>query len=380
MELFNVYQRFDVNLKNAQGAHVYDDKNQEYLDFYGGHGVISIGHNHAHWKNRIQDQMNGISFYSNSVRLDIQQELAFKLGEISSYPEHSLFLCNSGAEANENALKLASFHTGKKKFIAFKDSFHGRTSGTLNVTYNKKLASPMNKCNFPVSFIEINDVYMLKKILTEGDVAGVIIEGIQGVGGLNEASAYFFERLVTLCKEFGALLILDEIQSGFGRTGKFFAHQHSGIEADIITVAKGMGNGFPVAGVLISPEIQSYPGMLGTTFGGNPMACAASIAVIETLKKEKLLDNASQMELVVRQYIQDMPSVKKISGRGLMLGLEFNFPIDELRKTLLYDFKIFTGSSVNPNQLRILPPLCIQQEQLMILKKGLKLTAYESVH
>lgn len=380
MKLFDVYSRFDVHLKKANGVYVYDENENPYLDCYGGHGVISIGHNHPHWKTRIQEQMENISFYSNSVKLDIQDEFAEKLGAVSGYSDYNLFLCNSGSEANENALKLASFHTGKKKVIAFKNSFHGRTSASLNVTSNPSLSSALNKQNFPVCFLQLNDAYMVKEVLKKGDVAAIIVEGIQGVGGLDEPTEYFLEKLSQLSKEFGAVLILDEIQSGYGRTGKFFAHQHSGIKPDIITMAKGMGNGFPIAGLLISPEIKAISGQLGTTFGGNPLACAAGLAVLEILEKENLIENASNLGEVFLNEFSKLNGIKKIKGKGLMMGIEFEYPISGLRKELLYDFKIFTGSSANPKQIRILPPLSIKDYELGSLKSALKQIEYEEVY
>ena len=289
MSLFNVYPRFNITLAKGEGVYVYDTNNQQYLDLYGGHGVISIGHSHPHYVQQVTDQLTNIGFYSNSVNIPAQEMLATKLNEQSGYPNHQLFLCNSGAEANENAIKLASFHTGKKKVIAFKGSFHGRTAAALNVTDNPKLSAPVNLDNFPVEFIELNNIEQLTNSLEANDVCAVIIEGIQGVGGLGAPSDDYLNFLVQSCKQYGVVLILDEIQSGYGRSGKFFAHQHANIEADIITMAKGMGNGFPVAGLLIHPDIEPEYGMLGSTFGGNHLACAAAIAVLDTIESEQLI-------------------------------------------------------------------------------------------
>ena len=372
MKLFDVYPRFDITLTKAKGVYVYDENDQEYLDLYGGHGVISIGHSHPDYVSKITGQLSKIGFYSNSVNMPMQEELAQKLAQQSGYPEHHLFLCNSGAEANENAIKLASFYTGKKKVVAFKNSFHGRTAAALNVTDNPMLSAPVNRHNFPVEFIEMNNRRQLEKALRNKDVCAVIVEGIQGVGGLDMPSVEYLEFLAQQCKANGALLILDEIQSGYGRSGKFFAHQYANIEADIVTLAKGMGNGFPVAGLLIHPDIKATYGMLGTTFGGSYLACAAATAVLNILKKEKLLQNVQQVSKKIVADLQEIPQIKHIKGRGLMLGVELNFPVKELRAKLLYNHHIFTGSSANPNLLRILPPLCITAEQIKPFANTLK--------
>lgn len=361
MELFNVYPRFDVTPVKAKGAIVTDDKGIEYLDLYGGHGVISIGHQHPKWVKAISQQLNDISFYSNSVQMPIQGLLAEKLGKASGYPDYQLFLCNSGAEANENALKLASFHNEKKKVIAFKNSFHGRTAATLNVTDHPNLSASINQENFEVAFATLNDKASFLTI-ADNNVSAVIIEGIQGVGGLDLPSIEFLKFLKGWCENNDALLILDEIQSGFGRSGDFFAHQ--GVTADIITMAKGMGNGFPVAGILINPTIKAKPGMLGTTFGGNYLACAATLAVLEVIENEKLLNNAKELGENLTKELTSIPAVQQVKGKGLMLGVEFDFPIKALRQKLLFESKIFTGASNNPNLLRILPPLSITVEQL----------------
>jgi acetylornithine aminotransferase len=372
MELFNVYPRFDITTQKAKGVYIYDDKNQKYLDLYGGHGVISIGHTHPKYVQKVTEQLNAIGFYSNSVNMPIQNELAQKLAEQSTYLEHSLFLCNSGAEANENALKLASFHTGKKKVIAFKGSFHGRTAGSLNVTDNPKISAPINRNNFEVDFLELNNEEQLINSLQNNDVAAVIVEGIQGVGGLDAPSEDFLNFLALTCKKHKAILILDEIQSGYQRTGHFFAHQAANIKADIVTMAKGMGNGFPIGGLLIHPEIKASNGLLGTTFGGNHLACAAGIAVLDTLKEENLSKNVKEVSDFLIDELKTIPSIKNIKGSGLMLGLEFNFPIKELRLKLLKEHHIFTGASANPNLLRILPPLCITIDEIKPFVKVLK--------
>jgi len=376
MSLFNVYPRFDINLIKGKGVYLLDSNNQQYLDLYGGHGVISIGHSHPHYVKQIGQQLEAIGFYSNSIQIPIQEELAKKIGQQSGYVNHHLFLCNSGAEANENAIKLASFHTNKKKVIAFKGSFHGRTAATLNVTNNEKLSAPINLNNFPVDFLDLNDENQLINSLESNDVCAVIIEGIQGVGGLNAPSVEYLRFLSNSCKKYGALLILDEIQSGYGRTGKFFAHQYANIEADIITMAKGMGNGFPIGGLLIHPDIKAENGMLGTTFGGNHLACSAAIAVLDTLEDENLIENVQHVNEYIMEELKSISSIKSIRGKGLMLGVEFDFKIKELRAQLLYDYHIFTGASANPNLLRILPPLNISSGQikpfLIALKEILK--------
>ena len=372
MKLFNVYPRFNISLTRAKGVYLYDDQDQPYLDLYGGHGVISIGHTHPTYTAKLKEQLDSIGFYSNSVLMPIQDELVLKLSEQSGYPEHSLFLCNSGAEANENAIKLASFHTDRKKIIAFKGGFHGRTAGVLNITDNTNLSAAINAKNFPVEFIDLNNEEQLINALKDNEACAVIVEGIQGVGGLDIPSEAFLSSLATNCKKYGALLILDEIQSGMGRSGKFFAHQQANIEADIITMAKGMGNGFPIGGLLIHPKIEAKYGMLGTTFGGNHLACAASIAVLDTLKEENLMSNVTEVSNYVVRELETILPIKRIKGKGLMLGVEFDFPIKELRSKLLYDHHIFTGSSSNPNLIRILPPLGISKEQITPFISALK--------
>lgn len=372
MKLFDVYPRFDITPIKAEGVYVYDADNNKYLDLYGGHGVISIGHTHKHYVKRVEEQLQAIGFYSNSIQMPIQEELAKKLGELSGYPNYDLFLCNSGAEANENAIKLASFHTKKKKVIAFKNSFHGRTSATLNVTDNIKLSAPINIDNFPVVFLDLNNSEQLQEAFKSKDICAVIIEGIQGVGGLDYPTTPFLEEISALCKANEAMLILDEIQSGFGRSGNFFAHQDSDVKADIISMAKGMGNGFPVAGILIHPEIEASYGLLGTTFGGNHLACAASLAVLETIEEENLIANALETSSYLFEELKSISSIKKLKGKGLMMGIEFDFPIKELRNKLLFEDFIFTGASANPNLLRILPPLGITKKEITPFVQALK--------
>ena len=372
MNLFNVYPRFDINLTRAQGVYVFDDKGEKYLDLYGGHGVVSIGHNHSNYIQKITEQLGKIGFYSNSINIPLQNELAKKLKTQSNYVDHQLFLCNSGAEANENAIKLASFHTGKKSIIAFKKSFHGRTAAALNITDYPKLSAPINKRNFNVDFIELNNEKAVLESLQSKDVCAIIVEGIQGVGGLDEPSKEFLKFLKQSCETYGALLILDEIQSGFVRSGEFFAHQIADIQADLVTMAKGMGNGFPIGGVLIDPKIQASYGLLGTTFGGNYLACAASISVLDTLKNENIKENVRQQQDFLTDQFKTISQIKQIKGRGLMLGIVFDFHIQTLRMNLLKKHRIFTGSSANPNVLRILPPLCITSSELSPLISALK--------
>jgi len=372
MKMFDVYPRYPINIVKSKGVYLWDDKDQKYLDLYGGHGVISIGHAHPAYLSAIQKQIKKIGFYSNSIEIPLQQEFADLLSDLSSYDSYRLFLCNSGSEANENALKLASFHNGKKKVIAFKNSFHGRTAASVNVTNQPNISAPINNENFPVDFIELNNQEQLQQIFNKDDICAVIIEGIQGVGGLDMASEPYLKLLSNLCIEKGIVLIIDEIQSGFGRSGKFFAHQHTGIKADIITMAKGMGNGFPVAGLLINPAIKAKHGMLGTTFGGNHLACAAGISVVKTLKKEQLIENAEKIGKLLVNELKKIPSIKQIKGKGLMLGVEFEFAAKPIRERLLNEHYIFTGSSANPNLLRILPPLSINYEEIKVFPEALK--------
>lgn len=371
MSLFNVYPIYNITPVKALGAKVWDDKGQEYLDFYGGHGVISAGHSHPFYVKAVSEQIAKLGFYSNSIENPLQEELGKKLVSFSGYPDYSLFLCNSGAEANENALKLASFHNGKKKVIAFNKAFHGRTSAAVAATDNPSIVAPIN-AGHEVVFLPLNDEEALKAELAKGDVCCVIIEGIQGVGGLDEGTTLFFKAIEKACNDNEVVLILDEIQSGYGRSGKFFAHQYHYIKPDIITMAKGMGNGFPIGGILISPKFKASFGLLGTTFGGNHLACAAATAVLDVIEKENLMDNVNAMSTYFKEQAALILQVKNIKGRGLMLGLEFDFEINELRKKLIYNEFIFTGSASQKNLLRILPPLSINKEDIDRFFVGLK--------
>ena len=363
MKLFDVYPLYDVEPVKAEDCTVWDKEGKEYLDLYGGHAVMSIGHAHPHYVYKLKNQLDNIGFYSNAVQNSLQKELATKLGVLSGCDEYELFLCSSGAEANENALKLASFHNGKHRVVSFKNGFHGRTSAAVVATDNKNIVAPIN-AQQQVAILPLGDLDAVEAELKKGDVCAVIIEPIQGVGGLDEAETEFFQGLEMLCKEHNTCLVLDEVQSGFGRTGKFFGFQHHGITPDIISMAKGMGNGFPIGGILIAPHIKSKYGLLGTTFGGNHLACAASIAVLEVLEKENLIEKAQLTGEYFMNAVQDIPGVKKIKGRGLMLGLEFDYEVGSLRKQLIYDKRMFTGGAMNKNLLRILPPLTIQTQQL----------------
>ncbi len=371
MSLFDVYPLFDITPVKAKDVFVYDENDTQYLDLYGGHAVISIGHSHPEYVKNISDQVSKLGFYSNSIQNPLQNELAEKLGLFSGCEYYKLFLCNSGAEANENALKLASFHTGKKKVLAFKNGFHGRTSAAVAATDNQKIVAPIN-AQQEVDFIELGDLRAAELILKQNDVCAVIVEVIQGIGGLDESTSEFYKGLERLCKQFNTLLIADEIQCGFGRTGDFFAFQKHGITPDIISMAKGMGNGFPIGGILIHPDIEASYGLLGTTFGGNHLACAASLTVLDVLEKQDLLKHAKEMSDYFVAKTQKITEIKRVKGRGLMLGLEFNFPIAELRKTLIHTHHIFTGSSKNPNLLRILPPLTVQKEHFDVFFEALK--------
>jgi acetylornithine/N-succinyldiaminopimelate aminotransferase len=361
MDLFNVYPLVDITPVRALGAKLWDDKGQEYLDFYGGHAVISIGHSHPHYVQRLTEQVQNIGFYSNSVQIPIQRELAAKLGQASGYPEYSLFLCNSGAEANENALKLASFHTGKKRVIAFKGAFHGRTSGAVAATDNPKIVAPFN-ADHAISFVEY-DLAAVEQVLQGGEVCAAIIEPIQGVGGIIRPTDEFLQGLAALCAQYQALLIADEVQSGYGRSGKFFAHQYAGIRPDIISVAKGMGNGFPIGAILISPELKASYGLLGTTFGGNHLACAAGLAVLEVIEQENLVQHAAELGNYLRAELEAHAGAVEIRGRGLMLGIKYDFPIKDVRDKLLSEQHIFVGNASDPTVLRLLPPLTITKAE-----------------
>lgn len=370
MNLFDVYSLYDVVPVKASGARVWDDKGQEYLDLYGGHAVISIGHSHPDYVAAITDQLGRIGFYSNSVVNPLQEELARKLGVASGYEDYSLFLDNSGAESNENAMKLASFHTGRDRIVAFRKSFHGRTSGAVAVTDNPKIVSPFNS-HHKVSFCELEDAAGVEAELMKGDVAGVIIEGIQGCGGINVPTASFMQTLAALCRKYGTVLILDEVQSGYGRTGRFFAHQWYGIRPDIITMGKGIANGFPCGGILISPEFKAVKGMLGTTFGGNYLAMAAAISVLDVIAKENLVENALKVGEHILANIPASDRIKEVRGKGLMIGIEFNESVAPIRKELLFEKHIFTGVA-GSSMIRLLAPLCIGTEDADTFIKALK--------
>lgn len=361
MALFDVYPLFDIEIAKGNGCYVCDKNGTEYLDFYGGHAVISIGHSHPHYLEMMNEQMNKLIFYSNSVQNPLQVELAEKLGKLSGYEDYSLFLINSGAEANENALKLASFHTGRKKVISFQKSFHGRTSAAVKVTDNPKIVAPINN-SIEVEFLPFDAIEPVKNALAKEDVCAVIIEGIQGVGGIKIPSDNFLEQLEIECKKIGTILILDEIQSGYGRSGKFFAHQYSAVKPDIITVAKGMGNGFPIGGLLINPKLKAEHGMLGTTFGGSHLACSAGIAVLDVMKEENLIENSAEIGNYIISQLKTFKDIKEIRGRGLMIGIEMDYPVSDLRKKILFEQKVFTGAS-GTNIIRLLPPLSVSLKE-----------------
>lgn len=362
MNLFDVYPLNDVTIVKAKGSYVWDDEGNQYLDLYGGHAVISIGHTHPHWVKRIEEQLEKIAFYSNSIKIPLQQELAKKLGEVSGKEEYQLFLCNSGAEANENALKLASFHNGRKKIVAFNKSFHGRTSLAVAVTDNKNYVAPVNETN-NVTFLPFNDEEALQAHFDKygKEISSVIIEGIQGVGGINVASESFLKLIRSLCDKHGALYIADSVQCGYGRSGKFFSHDFAGVSADIYTMAKGMGNGFPIGGIIIAPHIKPKHFQLGTTFGGNHLACAAALAVLEVMKEEKLMGNAVMVGKYLRDELSQIPELKNIRGRGLMIGFDVPEEIGALKKNLLTNQKIFTGEA-KPNVIRLLPSLALKKK------------------
>ena len=362
---------FDVTPVKAEGSWIIDSGGRRYLDLYGGHAVISIGHSHPHYIERLEAQLHRIAFYSNSIRNPLQEDLANELGRMSGLEDYRLFLCNSGAEANENALKLASFQTGKKRILAFENSFHGRTSAAVAVTDNPAITAPLNT-QHEVTFLPLNQADLLISELEKGDVCAVILESVQGVGGLDMATTQFLEETADLCRTHGAVFIADEVQSGFGRTGKFFAFQHSDAQPGIISMAKGMGNGFPVGGILVHPDIEAKTGMLGTTFGGNHLACAAALSVLEVLEREDLLANAGDMEQYVRSKANRLPGLLRVKGAGLMLGLEFDREVAGLRKRLIYKHGIFTGSAKNKNLLRILPALNISRDLLDRLFQALE--------
>jgi acetylornithine aminotransferase len=372
MSFFNVYPLNPIAITKANGSRVWDDKGQEYLDMYGGHAVISIGHTQPHWVKRIEDQLHQIAFYSNSVIMPIQEELAKAINDISGKKDFQLFLCNSGAEANENALKLASFHTGRKKIIAFKKSFHGRTSLAVAATDNPSIVAPVNETD-NIIFLPFNDIDALDACFkqNENTIAAVIIEGIQGVAGIHEASNEFLQAIRNNCDQYGAVYIADSVQCGYGRSGKFFAHDFAGVDADIYSMAKGMGNGFPVGAILIAPHIQAKFGMLGTTFGGNPLACAAALGVIEVMEKDHLIQNAQEQGDYLINALRNIKGVKTVRGKGLMIGFEMEEGLEDVRKVLLNDCKIFTGEA-KPNVIRLLPSLAITKTDIDLFLKGLQ--------
>ena len=361
MKLFDVYPRWQIEPVRAQGCKIYDKDGVEYLDFYGGHAVISIGHSHPHYVEALTKQLKRIGFYSNAVLNSLQNEYAEKLGELSGYPDYSLFMANSGAEAIENALKLASFHNSRKRIVAFRNSFHGRTSAAVQVTDNNKYKSPINE-EMDVVFLPLNNIELVKETLSQEKVSSVIIEGIQGIGGIQVPDPAFLQELSKLCEETGTVLIVDEIQSGYGRSGKFFAHQYAGIRPDIIPIAKGMGNGFPISGMLISPKFEAVHGQLGTTFGGNHLACAAAIAVAEVIKEENLVENAAKVGAFLIGELKKIPQIKEVRGHGLIIGVEFENPIKSMRDKLLFEEKVFTGVT-GTHVFRLLPPLCVTMEE-----------------
>ena len=367
MKLFDVFPLFNIEIVRGKGCHVWDTDGNEYLDLYGGHAVISVGHSHPAYVKAITEQVGKLGFYSNSVINSLQQQLADRLGKACGYDDYSLFLINSGAEANENALKLASFHNGKKRVLAFKHAFHGRTSAAVRVTDNPKIIAPVNE-GLPVTYLPLNDAAAVEAELKKGDVSSVIIEGIQGIGGIQMPTDAFMQQLRTLCTKYEACLILDEIQSGYGRSGQFFAHQHAGIRPDLITVAKGIANGFPMGGLLISPMFKPVYGMLGTTFGGNHLACAAAIAVLDIMQQEHLVENAARVGSFLLDELHKLPGIKEVRGRGLMIGVEFEDSIKEVRSRLLFEEKVFTGVA-GTNTIRLLPPLCLSMEEAEVFLK-----------
>ncbi|WP_282123000.1 aspartate aminotransferase family protein [Algibacter mikhailovii] len=370
MPLFNVYPLYDVTPVSGKGVYVYDDKGAEYLDLYGGHAVISIGHAHPKYVDAVSRQVSTLGFYSNAIQNPLQKELASELERLSGCKDYELFLCNSGAEANENALKLASFKTGKSRVVAFKNGFHGRTSAAVAATDNPNIIAPIN-AQQQVTILDLNDVEGVKAELEKGDVCAVIVEFIQGVGGLDMATADFFERVDALCKANNTMFIADEVQSGYGRSGKFFAFQHYNVTPDVISIAKGMGNGFPIGGILIHPDIEAKFGLLGTTFGGNHLACAAGLSVLHVIEEQNLIDNVNVMSEYFIKIAKTIPQIKEIKGRGLMLGLEFDFEVGDLRKKLIYENHIFTGGASNKKLLRILPPLTVRKEHINMFFEAL---------
>jgi len=379
MKLFDVYPINDITITKALGSRVWDSNGIEYMDLYGGHAVISIGHTHPHWVKRIEEQLNKIAFYSNSIKIPLQEELASKLGEVSGKKNFELFLCNSGAEANENALKLASFHTNRKKIVAFKKSFHGRTSLAVAATDNPSIVAPVNETN-NVVFLPFNDIEILTNYFKElgNEIAAVVIEGIQGVGGINVADDDFLVAIRNLCDQYGAVYIADSVQCGYGRSGIFFSHDHAGVEADIYSMAKGMGNGFPIGGIIVSPKFKAKHSMLGTTFGGNHLACAAALAVLEVIEKDSLMENASAVGTYLMNELKQIPQINSIRGRGLMIGFDVPEEYKNLKKDLLFNYKIFTGEA-KPNVIRLLPSLALSMSDATTFISTLKIaiSAYQ---
>ena len=369
MKLFDVYPLNDIAITKGQGSYVWDDKEEKYLDLYGGHAVISIGHTHPHYVKRIENQLHKVGFYSNSIKIPLQVELAEKLGRISGKEDYQLFLCNSGAEANENALKLASFYNGRKKVIAFKKAFHGRTSLAVAATDNPDIVAPVNQTE-NIVFLHFNDKTALEEAFTQNEISSVIVEGIQGVGGINVASVSFLQKIRVLCDQHNAVFVADSVQCGYGRSGKFYSHDFAGVNADIYTMAKGMGNGFPVAGISISPKIQAKHFMLGTTFGGNHLACAAALAVIEIMEEEKLMDNATSVGNYLITELKKIPNIKEVRGRGLMIGIELPEELNMVKKNLLFKHKIFSGEA-KPNVIRLLPALNITKTEADVFLEAL---------
>ncbi len=371
MKLFNVYSIENIEIDRGKGMYVFDKNGEKYLDFYGGHAVISIGHTNSYYVYSIKKQLNKISYYSNSIIINQQHKLASLLGEISGYKNYFLFICNSGTESNENALKIASIYTGKRKIIFFKGSFHGRTSGSASITDNYKITSSFDIQHNTIK-INYKDIDILEKYLKNGDICAIITEGIQGISGIIDPGYSFFSSVNKLCKKYNTLLILDEVQSGYGRTGKFFSHQYYPVTPDLITIAKGMGNGYPIGGVLINPKFKSYNGMLGSTFGGNYLSCVSGVSVLKIIKKENLIENAKIMGNLLFKKLCLIPNIKRIRGKGLMLGLEFNFHVKQLKSILIHKEKVFVGLSNNPYVLRLLPPLIIKEKHIELFSKKLK--------
>ncbi|MEO6720222.1 MAG: aminotransferase class III-fold pyridoxal phosphate-dependent enzyme [Ferruginibacter sp.] len=370
MILFDVYPLNDITIDRGEGSYVWDDKGQKYLDLYGGHAVISIGHTHPHYVKRLEDQLHKLGFYSNSIKIPLQVQLAEKLGKVSGKEDYQLFLCNSGAEANENALKLASFYNGRKKIIAFKKAFHGRTSLAVAVTDNPSIVAPVNQTD-NVIFLPHNDEAALEQAFKENEISSVIIEGIQGVGGIHVASDSFLRKIRSLCDEHNAVYIADSVQCGYGRTGLFYSHDHSGVNADIYTMAKGMGNGFPVAGISISPKLHSKHYMLGTTFGGNHLACAAALAVLEIIEQDDLMKNAEDVGNYLITELKKMPRINEVRGKGLMIGIDLPEELKDVKKNLLFKHKIFTGES-KPYVIRLLPALNLTKTDADIFLQAIK--------